>query len=165
MNTCGDCSRRPAAGSAPRWALQKGVRKGPLRWKAPRALEGRRIDVHRREWAHTTGPLRRRVSRLARSKHRRPREVSEGSIRRSDRKPTKRRRFTQPRAKAREWQPNGPKPASRRQARSCWRSDDRKVVRRRPRNGKRPSALALQQAISSRTSAGFPRRSAESLQR
>jgi len=80
--------------------VRKGVRKGPLRWKAPRALEGRRIDVHRRERAHTSGPLQRRISRFARSKHRRPREVSEGSIRRSYRKPTKRRCFTPSRAKA-----------------------------------------------------------------
>ena len=101
MNTCGDCPRRPAAAALLAGA-RKGVCAGPLRWKAPRALERRRIDVHRRERAHATGPLARRVQRFARTTHSRPREVSEGSTRRGYRKPTKLRCFTPPRAKAHE---------------------------------------------------------------
>jgi len=58
MNTCGDCPRRPAVAALLAGA-RKGVCAGPLRWKAPRALERRRIDVHRRERAHATGPLKR----------------------------------------------------------------------------------------------------------
>ena len=160
MNTCGDCPRRPAAAALLAGA-RKGVCAGPLRWKAPRALEGRRIDVHRRERAHATGPLARRVQRFARTTHSRPREVSEGSTRRGYRKPTKLRCFTPPRAKAHE--------RGSRSARSRHRAvkrgavggpDDRKVVRRRPRNRERQERPQSNRRSGSRTSAGFPRRSA-----
>jgi hypothetical protein len=66
-----------------------------------------------------------------------------------------------PRASARAWQPIGPKPATRRQARSRWRPDDRKVVRRRDRiavGAKRPRAQnAPDSTVISRSNAGgFP---------
>jgi len=65
-----------------------------------------------------------------------------------------------PRAQAREWQPIGPKPATRRQARSRWRPDDRKVVRRRDRTAKRiaPGAQKASdsKAISKSNAGGFP---------
>jgi len=155
MNTCGGCTRRPAV-AARLVGVRKGVREGPLRWKAPRALEGLRIDVRWREGAHTTEPLARQISRSRRTKRRRPREVSEGSFRRSDRMPTKLRCFSPTsRQERRAWQPNGPKPASRRQARSRWRPDDRKVVRRRPRN-QAPISARAPKAISKSKVGGFP---------
>ena len=49
-------------------------------------------------------------------------------------------------------QSNGPKPAARRQARGCWRPDDREVVRRRPR----PGGNTAPGAIERWTSAGYP---------
>jgi len=62
--------------------------------------------------------------------------------------------------KLEKWQPIGPKPATRRQARSRWRPDDRKVVRRRDRTAKR-IAQGAQKAPDSRAiwksnAGGFP---------
>jgi hypothetical protein len=117
MNTCGDCPRRPAV-AARLAGARKGVRKGLLRRKAPRALEGRRIDVHRREGVHANGSLARSGAP--------PRPPTRG-VRgfRSGEAAVSREScgaFPHPRAQARGWQPIGPKPASRRQARSRWRS-------------------------------------------
>jgi hypothetical protein len=66
------------------------------------------------------------------------------------------------RATARAWQPIGPKPAPRRQARSRRRPDDREVVRRLPWTRAESPAPG---GSRSRTPAGFPRRSASSLRR
>jgi hypothetical protein len=163
MNTCGDCPRRPAVAALLAGA-RKSVRAGLLRWKAPRAREGRRIDVLRRERAHAIGSsvkvARSGVPRPA--VHERCQRVRLGEAAVSRKSCGA---FSPPRAQARAWQPIGPKPASRRQARGCWRPDDRKVVRRRPRMrsaNRRPRSEGRSRG---RTSAGFPRRSAGSLQR
>jgi len=64
---------------------------------------------------------------------RRPREVSEGSIRRSRRQPTRLRSSPPPRASARAWAAGRPEAGNRAvKARGRWRPDDREVVRRRP---------------------------------
>jgi hypothetical protein len=154
MNTCGDCPRRPAE-AALLVGARKGVRAGPLRWKAPRAREGRRIDVLRRERVHATEPLARRVQQPAR--HVRP---STRGVRGFDSaKPPQADKAavlqTHLAPRARAWQPIGPKPASRRQAWGCWRPDDRKVVRRRPRIRGAQSVRAPR-AISMSNVGGFP---------
>lgn len=160
MNTCGDCPRRPAVAALLAGA-RKGVCAGPLWWKAPRAPESRRIDVRRPERAHATGPLRRLdASRTA--VHERCQRVRLGEAPAS-RQSCGASPHLAPSARA--WQPIGPKPASRRQARSCWRPDDRKVVRRRPRNRERQARPRSNRRSGSRTSAGFPTALGGSLQR
>jgi hypothetical protein len=101
---------------------------GLLRWKAPRALERRRIDVLRRERARSTG----------KGLLRQPDPAAERGVRGRDRRgcrqPRKQRRSCSPHASAHEvWVSKGLKPAVRRQARGRWRPDDREVVRRRAR--------------------------------
>jgi len=75
--------------------------------------------------------------------------------------------FIPARAREREGgQSVGPKPATCRQARSCWRPDDRKVVRRRPRTKRRKRCFSPRSVSMSKESAGFPTAvSAGSLQR
>jgi hypothetical protein len=99
-----------------------------LRWKAPRALDRRRIDVLRRERARSTG----------KGLLRQPDPAAERGVRGRDRRgcrqPRKQRRSCSPHASAHEvWVSKGLKPAVRRQARGRWRPDDREVVRRRAR--------------------------------
>lgn len=153
MKTCGDCPRRPAAA-----ALQSVLeRASGMVFPGGRHLgfrEGRRIDVSGWKGAQAAGieALTRPVIPVAQ-------EVSEGSVRQSHRQPTKLRCSSPSKgARAPRWQPTSPKPAACRQARSRWRSDDREVVRRSPRE-KRQSRVRRRRSRS-RTLAGFPQRSA-----
>lgn len=126
MSTCGDLPRRPA---------EQGSTNDPARGKAwsPR-VEGisgpgtpARIDVQPVESAPGDAPkkvLRHPQERDA------PKEMSEGSTRRSD-GPLKDAAALSPTAATpQRWQSVDPKPGARRQARNCRRLDGRKVVRR-----------------------------------
>jgi len=126
-------------GGRPRWptwaALHDGLSqersRGLLRWKASRAPEHRRIDVLRWERAHATGkgPLRRpRSSRPERCQRAR----FDGAV--ASRKSSDALPSPPCPEKHEAGESKSPKPAARRQARGRWRLDDRKVVRRGPRN-------------------------------
>jgi hypothetical protein len=135
MNTCGSCRRRPAATAAPR-----GPSKGSARRSSP--VEGTsssgRSDAltcsggngltRQGHWGaqapqYSVGHERCQRARIGKASARRQ---SGGA-------------FTPPHPqglvpRGRAWWPVDPKPALRRQARSRWRPDDRKMVRRRLRN-------------------------------
>jgi hypothetical protein len=132
MKTCGVCPRRPA-GAALRASLRKRARVGLLRWKAPRAREDRRIDMPRSERAHATGLRAALRSVLAAAKRCQRVPIDGAAV------PPKKRRRPSPNL-ARKCEGGcsiDPKPAACCQARSCWRPDDRKVVRRRTRTKRR----------------------------
>lgn len=157
MNTCGDCRRWPADGRHSSQALERAFAKqalerafagqafdedacaDPLRWKAPRALECRRIDVLRQERAHATGPLAREsASRTA--AHERCQRVRLGGALAS-------------RQSGGASLPPGAQSALERGSRSARSRrrvvkraavggpDDRKVVRRRPRKARTPKSV------------------------
>jgi hypothetical protein len=158
MKTCGDCPRRPAAA-----ALQSVLeRASGMVFPGGRHLgfrEGRRIDVPGWKGAQAAG-----IEALTRPAVPVVQEVSKGSVRRSHRRPTKPRCSSPVRgARAPRWQPTSPKPAACRQARSRWRSDDREVVRRSPRE-KRQSRVSPV-TVSKSNAGGFSTALGRSLQR
>jgi hypothetical protein len=129
MNTCGGLSPPASGGSAPH-ALPRG---GSC-WSssAEGASSSRKIgciDVPRSEPAQVVGiRALTRHGPAARKRRQRVRCDEVAASRTScGPYPTAQRESAQPRA----WQSIGPKPASCRQARGCWRLDDREVVRRR----------------------------------
>jgi hypothetical protein len=161
MKTCGVCPRRPAAAAhcsvLERASGVSSSAEGTSSFGKVGAL-----TCTGRKGAQAIGSRA-----LTRPRAGRSGEVSEGSIRRSRLQPRKLRRSSIPtRAREREGgQSVGPKPATCRQARSCWRPDDRKVVRRRPRTKRRKRCFhprSVSMSKSRRVSHGV---SAGSLQR
>lgn len=109
MKTCGDCPRRPAAGSAPRGCSQERSRRSS-------PAEGTSSFAQARQ--HLTccwtgaGLVRPEAGALTRPFSAAQREVSEGSNRRSRRRLTRPRRFSPTvRASAKRGSPIDPKPA------------------------------------------------------
>jgi len=163
MNTCGDCPRRPAEA-----ALLVGARKGVRQvLSGGRHLELGKVGALTCSDGNglTRLSLWRVGSKSPRDMFSRPREVSEGSTRRSRRKPTKLRCFKPPRAKEHE---RGSRSArSQRRAVKRGAAGGRMTARWSGvvRGSAAPRASALRRRSRCRTSAGFPRRSAGSPQR
>jgi hypothetical protein len=132
MNTCGDCHRRPAEAAAPRGRSKGRSRRSslvegtsssgkPAHWRAL-------VGTGSHDWTSATPDLT--ISRVSSpAVHERCQRVRLGKAAASRQSCG----AFSPLARKQEGQPIDPKPASRRQARGCWRPDDRKVVRRRPR--------------------------------
>lgn len=158
MKTCSGCPRRPAV-TAHHARARKGPCGGLPRWKTSRSRRSRRIDVPRRTRDQATG----KRARLGADPYPAPNKrcqrvrIDRGTFGRkslgTSSSRTQRVRRTAARCRGRTRWSTNPKPATRRQARSCRRSDDRKVVRRRSKpEGESPR----QKAVSRSNVGGFP---------
>jgi hypothetical protein len=144
MNTCSTCARRPTGAR-----LQHRCPRGCLPWTSPAegasgSCKAGSIDVLPTEAGSATG---KGVHALL---SHRPGGVR-GFDRRSVRQPKKLLRSPRA-ARKRGAAPLDPKPATCRQARGCWRPDDREVVRRLPRT---EAATSCSRRISKTNAGGF----------